>query len=563
VPFLDLGAGNGRNALALAAKGYPTTAVEPVAAFADEMRKRAAASGTELDIIETEIESSALELRRQRFKIAVMAEVVTDFRSVDTLRAAFKKLREAVVPGGLVLFNAFLAKGDYTPDPLVRQISEMKWSSMFCRAELAFIEREFPFERVSDESAYEYERDHLPVDGWPPTGWFEKWAQGRDVFDLPADEAPAELRWLVYRRLASDAAPVQSASTHRRKTTSREPRHTAFRAAILRTLDREIRASGVLALPCLPAMLDEYVARLVAAWRAVGKPFSTDELDKLRTVLAGGLEAGHRASPDAVLILDYESRAPPNPGLTYHVRFTREVSAQYHAEWLSKRKPPLDAKSADAKLIHLAASLGDPPSVSVLDANPGTGRNALAMAAKGYPTTVIEPDPDAAKQLRRAAMAALVAIEVLEGDIDSPSLALPAGRFQIAVLSDVVTRVREHESLRLAFDKLTNAVAPGGLVLFNAFVALAGYEPDALAKQVAEAAQAFLLRKADLELVTRDFPFDEVSDESALDYEQGHTPAAAWPPTGWFVDWARGCDIFDVPSGAAPVELRWLVYRRR
>jgi SAM-dependent methyltransferase len=560
VPLLDLGAGTGRNALAMAERGYPTTVVEPVAEFAEEIRKRAAASELELEIIEGFVESAALELPRQRFKLAVMAEVVTDFRGVDTLRAALKKLSEAIVPGGLLLFNAFLMKGDHAVDPLTRQVSDIRGASMFTRAEFALIEREFPFERVSDESAHDYERDHLPPDGWPPTGWFERWAQAQDVFDVPADQSPAELRWLVYRRLGGEAPPDRS---NRPKTTVQDARRVPWRPFVLRTLDRTIRAKGVLSLPCLPAMLDDYMDRLAAAWGAVGKPFSAEELDELRGVLAGGLEAGHRASPHAVLTFDYESQPPPNGKLTYNVRFSAETSAEFHAEWMLRRAPPLDPTGPDAKVIDLAASLGDPRLVSVLDVDSGGGRNALALAARGHPTTAVQPDPDTARLLRRAAIGARVAVEVLQGDIAAPSPALPPGRFKLAVLSGVFTRHEAAERLRLTFDKLAHAVAPKGLVLFNAFIVDGGYKPDPLARQLAAAAQAFMLGRSDLEFITREFPFDEVSSESALQYEQRHTLGAIWPPTGWFVDWAQGREIFDLPNGRAPVELKWLVYRRR
>lgn len=55
-------------------------------------------------------------------------------------------------------------------------------------------------ERVDDESTLEYEREHLPKEAWPPTGWFEQWSGGRDLFDLPPNRAPVELRWLTYRK---------------------------------------------------------------------------------------------------------------------------------------------------------------------------------------------------------------------------------------------------------------------------------------------------------------------------------------------------------------------------
>jgi hypothetical protein len=55
-------------------------------------------------------------------------------------------------------------------------------------------------ELVSDESVYEYEQAHLPVEAWPPTPWFPEWSTGLDLFDLPAEASPVDLRWLVYRR---------------------------------------------------------------------------------------------------------------------------------------------------------------------------------------------------------------------------------------------------------------------------------------------------------------------------------------------------------------------------
>ena len=55
-------------------------------------------------------------------------------------------------------------------------------------------------ELVSDESALEYERAHLPPEAWPPTSWFENWAKGHNLFDVTCGTAPIELRWLELRR---------------------------------------------------------------------------------------------------------------------------------------------------------------------------------------------------------------------------------------------------------------------------------------------------------------------------------------------------------------------------
>ena len=54
---------------------------------------------------------------------------------------------------------------------------------------------------IEDEPAVELERSAMSPEEWPPTPWFEAWSEGRDLFDLPRDDAPMELRWVVYRRV--------------------------------------------------------------------------------------------------------------------------------------------------------------------------------------------------------------------------------------------------------------------------------------------------------------------------------------------------------------------------
>jgi hypothetical protein len=53
---------------------------------------------------------------------------------------------------------------------------------------------------VADDSAYEYEKLHLPKGAWPPTAWFADWASGLDLFDVAREESPIDLRWLVYQK---------------------------------------------------------------------------------------------------------------------------------------------------------------------------------------------------------------------------------------------------------------------------------------------------------------------------------------------------------------------------
>jgi hypothetical protein len=53
---------------------------------------------------------------------------------------------------------------------------------------------------TSDESVHDFEKTHLPASGWPPTGWYSEWVSGQDVFQLPSEDCPISMRWLVYRK---------------------------------------------------------------------------------------------------------------------------------------------------------------------------------------------------------------------------------------------------------------------------------------------------------------------------------------------------------------------------
>ncbi|HEY9837213.1 MAG TPA: hypothetical protein V6D27_09980, partial [Vampirovibrionales bacterium] len=123
------------------------------------------------------------------------------FRDVSELRLLLAKLSDAVLPGGFILFNLFLPLQDYQPDRLVIELSQSSWCTLFTRAELATAMENLPLNLVSDESAFEYERDNLPASAWPPTSWYPTWSQGRNMFHLPNAFPPLELRWILCRRL--------------------------------------------------------------------------------------------------------------------------------------------------------------------------------------------------------------------------------------------------------------------------------------------------------------------------------------------------------------------------
>ena len=73
-------------------------------------------------------------------------------------------------------------------------------TKIFTRDDLSAASSQLPVELVTDDSAYEYEKTHLPDGAWPPTEWFDGWASGLDLFDVEREESPIELRWLVYQK---------------------------------------------------------------------------------------------------------------------------------------------------------------------------------------------------------------------------------------------------------------------------------------------------------------------------------------------------------------------------
>jgi SAM-dependent methyltransferase len=198
-PVLDIGAGTGRNALALARRGHPVDAVEMSPKFAEIIRAEAERESLQVRVMNGDVFETMDGVRRD-YQLIILAEVVPDFRTTGELRGIFELAADCLGTGGLLVFNSFLARDGYAPDDAVLELGQQCNSMIFTRDELVSAASELPFELVGDDSALEYEKTHLPDHAWPPTNWFEGWASGLDVFDLEAPDSPIDLRWLVYRK---------------------------------------------------------------------------------------------------------------------------------------------------------------------------------------------------------------------------------------------------------------------------------------------------------------------------------------------------------------------------
>lgn len=198
-PVLDVGAGTGRNALALGRRGHPVDAVEMSPKFADIIRSAAQRESLPVRVMDGDVFDTMDGVRRD-YQLIVLAEVVPDFRSTGELRGIFELATDCLGPGGRLVFNAFLAHPGYIPDSAAIELGQQCNTMIFTRDELTTAAGGLPLELISDDSAVEYEKANLPATAWPPTEWFEGWANGLDVFDLDRDASPVELRWLVYQK---------------------------------------------------------------------------------------------------------------------------------------------------------------------------------------------------------------------------------------------------------------------------------------------------------------------------------------------------------------------------
>ncbi|RAU91740.1 class I SAM-dependent methyltransferase [Mycolicibacter senuensis] len=199
--ILDIGAGTGRNALALARRGHPVDVVEMTATFADILRQEAQRDSLDVRVIVRDVFVDADDLRDD-YDLIVLSEVLTDFRSTQQLRTLFELAARHLATGGRLVFNAFLARDGYRPDDAAREFCQQVYSTLFTRDEMSAAAAGLPLELRADESVHDYEKAHLPDGAWPPTSWYIDWVSGLDAFRTSREASPIELRWLVYERHA-------------------------------------------------------------------------------------------------------------------------------------------------------------------------------------------------------------------------------------------------------------------------------------------------------------------------------------------------------------------------
>nr|WP_319435724.1 class I SAM-dependent methyltransferase [Mycobacterium sp. RTGN5] len=326
-----------------------------------------------------------------------------------------------------------------------------------------------------------------------------------------------------------------------------------------RRLHRRAIANGEISVPAVPGMLEEYVAMCAGLFGSLGRGFTDEQLDNLRDILRDQLNEAFAASPRSEIVISYE--APVGMLVNYHVKCRWWSVEGAYENWIATREPPLFGSEPDARVWDLAGEAVDPRNYPILDLGAGTGRNALALARRGHPVDAVEMTPSFAESILVAAQRDSLPVRVLQRDIFA-TLADLRRDYQLILLSEVVSDFRSPDQLRGVFNMASHCLAPGGRLVFNAFVAHRSYTPDESALQLGQQCYTTIFTQAQMTDALAGFPLALVSDESVYDYEQAHLPAESWPPTSWYADWVSGMDVFDVPRSDRPIEMRWLVYEK-
>lgn len=336
-----------------------------------------------------------------------------------------------------------------------------------------------------------------------------------------------------------------------------------MRQAILRKVPTRVIAKGEIVMPAVPALVDHYVDLLNQTWKALGRIFAPEELDYLRQVMRTQSEQAFALSPYSRLCVTYETDPLPKTSLTWTVNTRPSTIEDEYADWVATRTAPLFGEHPDGKVIDLAKTLGEPKDSPILDVGAGTGRNTLPLARLGHQSDAVEIAPALASILREEATKENLNVTVYEGDILDEALELPTNHYRMVLLAEVIaSHFRSTAQVKRLFAAANRILAPGGLLVFSAFVAHEGYKPDDFARQLSQVMWCCLFTKGQLQEAAQGLPFELLSNESTHDYEKASLPAEHWPPTGWYEAWSAGRDLFDLSPSKSPMELRWLVYRK-
>lgn len=307
-------------------------------------------------------------------------------------------------------------------------------------------------------------------------------------------------------------------------------------------------------------MLDRYTEKCARIFAELGRAFSDPELARFRSALADQLTAAYSFSQRSSIEVSYTAHVAG--GLIYEVSNRCWTLEDAYHDWIATREPPLFGTEPDARVWALATAAPDPGDFRILDIGGGTGRNALALARRGHPVDVVELTEKFAESIRADADIESLDVQVVQCDVFDAGERLRSD-YSLILLSEVVPEFRTVDRLHQLFELAARSLISGGVLVFNIFLANENYEPDSAARQFAQQVYSGFFTRSELSTAAAGLPLELVADDCVYEYEQANLPDGAWPPTNWYIGWISGSDIFGLPHGECPIDMRWLVYRKK
>lgn len=552
-PVLDLGAGTGRNALALARLGFAVDAVELTPRFAEILRQKARAEELPVRVIEGDVFRAKGELRSD-YALFIASELIPDFRGTAELRSLLALASEVLGEAGQMVFNLHLTAQGYTPERAAREFGQQSYSALFTASEIEGALAGLPFELVSRDSAQDYERKHLPPGCFPPTPWYENWTSGRDVYELSREDCPVELAWLVYRKVNRPLVPARGLFGIERAAHFQP---VPLRKALVRRLLRRGAATIELTVPAVPSLFEFYTGMCFSLFSALGREFSADQLAEGRASFKQVLDEAFTSSPRSQVVVSCE--APRGSIGRYTLTADPVPLFEAYEEWMQALPEPLFGEHPDARLLSWIAESSSPG--RVLDLGAGLGRNALPLARAGYEVDAIEPTRKFAEALTKAAVLQHLAVRVIQERV-SDSHSHIRNEYRLVLASGLAGDFRSHAELRSLFELAAERLTRPGTLLLSVHIAVNGYTPDSAAREWAQQSSAMFFTRAELASALAGLPLELLSDHSSYEYERAHSPEGAFPATEAYPEWALGTHMFASSPDESPIELRWLAFAK-
>ncbi|MCV7412116.1 class I SAM-dependent methyltransferase [Mycobacterium florentinum] len=313
-------------------------------------------------------------------------------------------------------------------------------------------------------------------------------------------------------------------------------------------------------LPAVPGLIDEYLTVCVGLCAKLGRELSDEERARVRRRLRRRLAEAHAASTRSIVRVVFAAfrGRPVQSQITAHP----QTLQRYYARWLTRPGPSLFGKRPDARVWTLAHEATDPAAHPVLDIGAGIGRNALALARRGHPVDAVELTQEFADVIRSDAAAQSVDVRVIVGDVFSTMDELRRD-YRLILLSEVVSDFVSTQQLRGLFELAGHCLAPGARLVFNTFLADHEHALDQAAREFGQHFHTGVFTQDEIDSAAAGLPFELIADDAVYDYEKAHLPPGAWPPTRWYPDWIGGVNAFPIVREMSPIEMRWLVYRKK